>query len=61
MLPPLLIVVSTDSCNHTEHGLVESQVIVWGEPLVSLNVWVPDPTRNVKSTNVLLESDSACT
>lgn len=59
MFPDGEIEVSTDSHSHSEHGLAESQVMLW-EPPVSLQFAVPDPTRNVKSTFVFCGAATTC-
>jgi hypothetical protein len=48
--------VSTKRSSQTAHGCVASQVI--GDPGPGCEPSVPEPTRKVKSTKVLLESDA---
>jgi hypothetical protein len=59
MLPEGEIEVSTDSHSQTAHALAASQVRLW-EPPESDQEAVPEPTRNVKSTDVFEGAADTC-
>jgi len=59
MFPEDEIDTSTDSQSQRAHGLAESHVMLC-EPPESVHVAVPDPTRKVKSTEVLAGAAETC-